>query len=45
MTTGTSKPARMVTARIPLDVLVRVGYRELMGNTGEHMKIIVSPRG
>jgi hypothetical protein len=33
----------MITARIGLEQLVDVGYRELMEHTDQHVKIIVSP--
>lgn len=35
----------MITARIPLDDLVSVGYHELMHNNAGQVKIIVDPRG
>ncbi|GIV84191.1 MAG: hypothetical protein KatS3mg052_1198 [Candidatus Roseilinea sp.] len=40
---GNVRASDMITARISLDRLVDVGYRELMEHTDEHVKIIVSP--
>jgi len=39
---GKVRAEEMITATIPLEDLVRVGYRELMENTGNHVKIVVS---
>lgn len=40
---GKVRAEDMITARIPLEDLLEVGYRELMERTGDHVKIIVSP--
>jgi (R,R)-butanediol dehydrogenase/meso-butanediol dehydrogenase/diacetyl reductase len=40
---GKVRAGEMITARIGLEQLVDVGYRELMEHTDQHVKIIVSP--
>ena len=37
--------AQFITGRIPLDDLVSRGFRELIDNKEENVKILVSPKG
>jgi (R,R)-butanediol dehydrogenase/meso-butanediol dehydrogenase/diacetyl reductase len=42
--TGKVRADDMITARLPLEDLVSVGYKELMENSANHVKIIINPR-